>query len=155
MPDSSHLLPALAFPERSLVEACGILEQRQQPVPAAAAAVVGPATFLVFELDAIPVGQRLDRLREVESLGLLHEAEDVAAALAAEAVVRLLVGADREARRALLVKGTAADPAGADAAERRPGLDELDDVDGVADGVDRRLADQRHPRAKRSVMPAT
>ena len=45
---------------------------------------------LELELDAVAVGELLHRVAEVEALLLLQEGEDVAAGLAAEAVIELL-----------------------------------------------------------------
>ena len=124
---------------------------------------------LALELDAGALGERLERGREVEPLGLHHELEHVAARAAAEAVVELLDRVDRRttacARRGT---GTARSSAAGRRGELGARADQLDEVDGVADalarvvGVARPSAPQtlRHealgprPDAKRSVMPA-
>ena len=59
---------------------------------------------LALQRHAVALGQRLERLAEVEPLGLHHELEDVAARAAAEAVVELLDRVDPERRRALVVE---------------------------------------------------
>ena len=91
-----------------------------------------------LELDAVAVGQQLQRPLEVDALGLLHEREHVAGGLAAEAVVDLLSRVYAERRRALLVKR--AQPLIArDAGSPQVGSrgHELDEVDGVAHAVSR------------------
>ena len=148
-------LPRRRLPEVALVEARGVLEQGQQPLTPAPVALVVVRALRVLELDAIPVGQHLDRLDEVEPLRLLHEREHVAALLAAEAVVGLPLRADGEARRPLVVERAAARVARADLAQLDARTDDLDDVRRRPDLVDRGVADQRHASAKRSVIPAT
>ncbi len=59
---------------------------------------------LVAQLDAEPGGELLDRLLEGEVVDPLEEVDDVAADLAAEAVVEPLRGSDVEAGAALLVE---------------------------------------------------
>ena len=62
------------------------------------------AGVFVAQLDAEPAGQLLDRLLEREVLDALEEVDDVAAHLAAEAVVETLGRGDVEAGAALLVE---------------------------------------------------
>ena len=79
--------------------------------PLAALALLGRLRVLLLglQLDAETVGQRLERAREVEPLGLHHEREHVAGGLAAEAVVDLLDRVDAERGRALVVERAAAE----------------------------------------------
>ena len=93
--------------------------------------------MLALQLDAIAVRQRLHGLAETEPFLLLHEPEHVAPRLAPEAVVELLPGVDRERRRALLVER--AQPRVALAAAPQLGVrrNDLDDVGGVLDPLDR------------------
>src|SRR2546430_13164327 len=61
--------------------------------------------LLALQLDAVAVGEVLQRTDEVQALGLLYEGEHVAARPAAEAVVDLLDGIGAEGWRALLMEG--------------------------------------------------
>jgi hypothetical protein len=124
--------------------------------------------LLALELDAIAVGQQLDRLGEVEPVLLLDELDHVAADPAAEAVVELLGRLDRKGRRALLVEGTEAYVAGALPSQIGVGGDDLDNVGGRLDPFQALVRDQRHQKRdssgtvssvnlamqKRSVIPA-
>jgi hypothetical protein len=101
------------LPQHPLVVDAGLLEELEQAL-AALAVGVGPAAGLfVVELHAETVGQRLDRLGEVEVLLLFDEREQVAALAAAEAVVELLARVDRERRRLFFVKRAAPHVVGA------------------------------------------
>src|SRR2546421_615495 len=57
-----------------------------------------------LELDPKAVGERLERAREVQPLGLHHEVERVPRGLAAEAVIEPVVRADVKRGRALIVE---------------------------------------------------
>ena len=70
----------------------------------------------------------LHRFDEADLLRLHHEPEHVAARLAAEAVVELTLGMDRERRGLFTVKRTQAHEVPADALERHRLGDDLDDV---------------------------
>ncbi len=72
----------------------------------------GPG-ILVFglELDPEAVGQRLHRGAEVQTLGLHHEVEGIAAGLTAEAVVVLLIRAHVEGATALVMERAQAEVA--------------------------------------------
>src|SRR5215218_10437933 len=142
------------IPEVAAVEAGRILKERLQPVAALALRLLGGRRLLVLDLGARPVRQPLDRLREVEPLRLADESDEVAALVAAVAVEELLDRVDAEARRLLGMERTEPDPAGARLAELRPSLHDVHHVGPGNDVLDRRLLDQCHARAKRSVMPA-
>jgi hypothetical protein len=94
-----------AVPEHPFVVGRGLLEQRPEPLAPAALGLAAGARLLVLEHDAELVGEELDGFGELEVLLALHEAEEVAALAAAEAVVELLGGVDRERRGLLLVEG--------------------------------------------------
>ena len=79
-------------------------EQLEQALAAPAALGRARVLLLALELDAVAVGEELERAVEVEPFGLLHEREDVARGLAAEAVVDLLSGSIAERGRALVVE---------------------------------------------------
>ena len=82
------------------------LEHRKQPL-----AVVRPLTLLggqLLQLDSGAFGQHLQRPALVRLLDELDEREDVAVAQAPEAVPRLHLGVDLEARAVLLVERTEA-----------------------------------------------
>jgi hypothetical protein len=131
-------------PEVALVEARRLLEQRQEPLASAPRRVAFRRGLLVLERYAVPLGEPLDRLREVELLALADEADDVPAGAAAEAVVELVLRIHREAGRPLLVKGAEPGPAGPRPPQLRPARDDLDHVgrlDGRADG---HVLDPRH-----------
>src|SRR4029079_7599903 len=78
--------------------------QRQEPLPRLAGCGLTRVLGLTLQLHAVALREPLERRREVQSLGLHHELEDVAARLAAEAVVELLRRVDPERRRPLLVE---------------------------------------------------
>src|SRR5581483_7412026 len=143
-------------------------EQAMQPLaPCASRSRLG-VLLLGLELDSEAIGERLERPLEVQSFGLHHERERIAGGLAAKAVVVLLVGANMERRRALVVERAepeeAVDPGPAQFGPRR---DERHHVDGVADPVPGVRGVSRHGAnaagtlsasnalmQKRSVMPA-
>ncbi len=93
----------------------------------ARSAGVLPARALV-QLDPGPLGQGLEGLREGDRVTLHHEAEDVTAQAAAEALPALATGRDIEGRGLLAVER-------AESLVRRTGLLQLD---GLADDVDDR-----------------
>ena len=80
-----------------------------QPLAALPAGRRCRVLLLGLQLDPEAVGERLERASEVEPLGLHHEVERVARLPAPEAVVVLLVRADVERRRALVVERAAAE----------------------------------------------
>jgi hypothetical protein len=126
----------------------GALEQRQQPLALAAPLGLARVLGLTLELDARPLGQQLERTREVKPLGLHREAEDIAARAAAEAVVELLDRLDAERRRALVMEraqaGHAVRPS---RLELCPRAHELDEIDRVADPLARFVGVARHQPA--------
>src|SRR5436309_15725187 len=97
--------------------------------------------LLVLHRDPEALGQPLDRIREVEVLGLAHERDDVAALAAAEAVVELVRRVHREARSALLVEGAATGIASTRPAQRSAARDDLDHVRRGDNLANRRLLD--------------
>ena len=140
----AHRLARGGLPEVALVEARRLLEQREQPLAPLALGVLARRLVLVLQLDAEPLGEPLDRAREVEVLRLADERDRVALRAAAEAVVELVDRVHREARRPLLVEGAAGRPARAGLAQLRPPTDQLDHVDGPAHGLHGRVFDARH-----------
>ena len=123
-----------------------------EPAPLLAPRLRPRVLSLALQLDPVAVGEQLDRLGEAEPLLLLDELDRVAADPAAEAVVELLLGVDRERRRALLVERAEADPAGALAAQVGVGGDHLDDVGRLLDplqALGRRSAPWAHRSAAR------
>ena len=157
----AHRRACRRLPEVALVERGRLLEDGVQPVAPLPRLLELRRGLLVLEVDAEPLGQPLDGLGEVEVLGLADERDHVAALAAAEAVVQLVGRIDGEARRPLLVEGTAAGVAGAGLAQRRPPRDDLHHVGCCDDLPHRCLLDPGHQRrsaywrAKRSVMPET
>ena len=115
-----------------------------QPLPPAPPLLGRGVVLLALEANPVAFGQGLDGLGEVERLGLLHEADGVAADAAAEAVVEPALGIDRERRRALVVERTEPRPARPDPAEVGLRADELGHVDRVAHPLDRILGEERH-----------
>ncbi len=101
----------LGVPEVAGIEGGGAVEQLTERPSLLAAGLGLRVLALALELDPVAVGEQLDRLGEPEPLLLLDELDRVAADPAAEAVVELLLGVDRERRRALLVERAEADPA--------------------------------------------
>src|SRR2546425_1921405 len=105
---SLQVLPRLGslarVPEITRVERRCLGEQLVQPLAVPAPLLLTRIGRVVGELDAVAVGEPLERLGEVEALLLLDELEDVASRLATEAVVELLGRVDREARRTLVVE---------------------------------------------------
>src|SRR5205085_5116827 len=95
------------LPEVALVVGGGALEQLEQALAAQALLLRLWVLGLALELDAVALGEQLERALEVDVLDVLDEREDVAGGVAAEAVVDLLLGVDAERRRALIVEGTA------------------------------------------------
>jgi hypothetical protein len=144
-------------------ERCGLVEQHAETALARASCLLPRRALLVFEGDAEPVGEPFDRPDEVQVLDLPDEADGVAAAPAAEAVVETVRCVDREARRLLLVERTASRVARALLAKGRVLGDDVDDVGALLDVLDRAVLDSRlvpysaaaYASAKRSVIPAT
>ena len=134
----------LGLPEVGGVEARGAVEQLAEAASLLALGLGPRVLLLALQLDPVAVGEQLDRLGEAEPLLLLDELDRVAADPAAEAVVELFPGVDRERGRALLVEGTEADPARALAAQVGVGRDHLDDVDRLLDPLQALARDQCH-----------
>ena len=140
-----HRCTRLRLPEHPLEVRRRLLEQSGQPLATLACRVLARRRLLVLERDAEPLGEPLDRADEVEVLGLLDEAHDVPALAAAEAVVELADGVDREARRALLVERAAAAVSRARrTTQRGSGRDDVDHVGRGDDRVLARVLDPRH-----------
>src|SRR5712692_4687483 len=137
----AHRLARLGLPEVALVERGRLLEQRVQPLGAAAACVRLRRGRLVLERDPVAVGEPLDRAREVEVLRLADEGDDVAGGRAAEAVVQALLRADREARRPFLVERAAAGEPRARLAQLRPRRNDVDEIGRGLDRLDGRILD--------------
>ncbi len=141
-------------PEVALIEGGRLLEEREQARAALALRLGLRRCLFVRERNAVALREPLDRAGEVEPLGLLHERDEVALHLAAEAVEELVHRVDGEARRPLLVEGAASRPARPDLSQLGTGADHLDHVRRSLHLVDRGLGDYGHASAKRSVMPA-
>ena len=94
-------------------------------------ALAGDARLLL-ELDPGPLGQRFQGAPKVGLVDQLHEGEEVAALLAAEAVPGLHLLVQGEAGRLLLVEGT-------EARELAPALGQADVLGDDVDEVDARL----------------
>src|SRR5690606_21018931 len=84
---------------------------------------------LAWHLEARSRGEFLDRLDEAEVVVLHDEAERGPVRTAAEAVIELLVGADRERRRLLVVERAAGLVLPPRALQLHAAADHLDDVD--------------------------
>ena len=95
-----------------LVERSRLVEDLVEPVATLSRRLELWRHLLVLELHPEALGEPFHGAGEVELLGLADELDQVAAG-AAEAVVELVDGVD-EARRPVLVEGTAARVAGAD-----------------------------------------
>ena len=104
----AHRRAGRRLPEVALVERRRLLENGVQPVAPLPRLLELRRGLLVLEIDAEPLGKPLDRLGEVEVLGLADERDHVAALATAEAVVQLVGRVDGEARCPLFVEGTAA-----------------------------------------------
>ena len=144
------------------------VEQREQALLPVAPSRGVRILLDALELDAEPIGQRLERLGEVQPLRLHHEGEHVALLLAAEAVVGPGRRAHVEGRRALVVKRAVAEVrVDALAPQVDAGADDLEHVRRLAHaltGVLREAAHGLNARgtqssskariAKRSVIPA-
>ena len=108
------------------------------------------------QLDAGPGRQPPQGVRELQPLGLHDEGKGVAALAAAEAVEALRLGEDDEGGRLLLVEGAARLVAAPGPLQRRMAVDQLDDVDALADPLD--LGVGRHgsqtPSRRRAPRPA-
>jgi hypothetical protein len=90
------------------------------------------------------LGEPFDRSDEVEALRVAYKPDHVAALATAEAVVELLDGVHRKARRPLFVERAAADQARARLAQRRPLLDDGDEIGALAHGLNARVLDPGH-----------
>ncbi len=115
------------LPEHVLVVLGGQLEQVEDPL-----AEVGPVPLLgaeLFQLHARPLGQQLQRAALVGLLDQLDEGEDVALALAAEAVPGLALRVHVEARAVLLVERAQAPEVLVPLRQAHVFLDDLDQVD--------------------------
>src|SRR5262249_34510765 len=132
------------LPQISLIEACRGVQQAEKPVLLGPPPILLRRALVVLERDPIAVGQPFHGGRELQGLGLLHEADSVALRLAAEAVVHLVLRVDPEGRRALLVERTASPPLHPRALQLRTARDEVDHVDRVLDGLDAGMAYSRH-----------
>ncbi len=132
----ARLAGLVGLPEVGRVEGGGAVEQLPEAASLLALGLGPRVLLLALELDPVAVGEQLDRLGEAEPLLLLDELDRVAADPAAEAVVELFLGVDRERGRALLVEGAEPDPARALAAQVGVGRDHLDDVGGLLDPLE-------------------
>src|SRR5581483_8861645 len=90
-----------------------------------------------FDGDAGALGEAAHGVHERDALELLDEGEDVAALVAAEAVKNLALGIDVEAGRLLAVEGAERGEIGAGALEGHVGADDIDDVTGGANLLNR------------------
>ena len=151
----AHRRARVGLPQVADVERRRLLEEREQALAPLADGLDLRGDLLVLERDAIAVGQPFDRPDEVEPFGLADERDQVATLVAPVAVEELSRRVHREARRPLLVEGTAARPPRADAAQRRARRDDLDDVGRRLHLLDRGVGDYRHASANRSVIPET
>src|SRR5204863_3177637 len=108
-PPAGEIFPRVArlvgLPQVALVESAGALEQLVEPLAQLPPLGRTRSLLLALQLDAVAVGEVLQRTDEVQALGLLYEGEHVAARPAAEAVVDLLDGIGAEGWRALLMEG--------------------------------------------------
>lgn len=93
--------------QRLAVELCGGVEQRIERRVGGLAGFLPAAALFAGYLHASGAGQFLDSLGKVQVVVVHDEAEGVAAGTTAEAVIELLVGADREGRGFFLVKRAA------------------------------------------------
>ena len=132
------------LPQVGLVEGCDPLEDLAEPAAAAARLLGLRVLGLALDLDPVALGERLDGIGERQPLLLLDEADRVPSGLAAEAVVEAVARLDRERRRPLVVEGAEADEPLALAAQVRVRGDDLDDVGGVADALDRLRRETAH-----------
>jgi hypothetical protein len=124
------------LPQVAHVEGRGALQQLVQ-APALLAALGGLRILLDgLELDAVALGQRLQRLLEPQALGQLDELEQVAALARSRSSRRASRRVDAERRGALVVEGAEA----LHAVDARPAqlharADQVGHVDRVADPV--------------------
>jgi hypothetical protein len=105
---------------------------------------------LARHLEARARGQVLDGLDEAEVVVLHDEAERGAVRPAAEAVIELLVGADRERRGLLVVERAAGLVFPAGALQLHAAADHLDDVGARDEFVDEVLRDAAGHVAERN-----
>jgi hypothetical protein len=124
------------LPEHPRVVDRRVVEQTHQAPPLVPPAGGVGGALLVLELDAVALGEPLHGADEVEVLGFLDEAEGIAAALAAEAVVELGHRVERERRGALLMEGAAGRKSRPFPLQLSAAADQVDHVDRAADGLD-------------------
>ena len=101
--------------------------------------LVDVARCALGQWDAGSPGKLLQRIREVEPLGVAQPGECITRLRAAETVVAALVRVDHERRTLLLVEGTEPLKQLAGAAQGDLGADEFGDVDPRLDRVDDRV----------------
>src|SRR5690606_16343492 len=130
-------------------------QELAQPVAPASSLGLARVFGLALELDAVAFGQELDRLGEADALGLLDEIEQVAARLAAEAVVKLVRRVDRERGCALVVEGAGPGPAGTLPPQIGARADHFDDVGRLAHPFDAGCRDPRHRPTAASARAAS
>src|SRR5262249_17988418 len=133
-------------PQDALVEARRLVEQLVQALAPISSGVLSRCRLIELDRNTEALRKPLDRTREVESLRLAHEGEDVTALPAAKAVVDALRGRDGKARRALFVEGAAAGELGTCLSERGALLDDRDEVGRLPNRLDARVLDPRHYR---------
>src|SRR5256886_16180600 len=134
----------LRLPEVALVERGRRVEHRVEALPVPALRVLLGRSLLILERNVEPLREPLNRSDEVDALGLLDERDRVAAALAAEAVVGAFLGTDGERRRPLVVERAEPGEARARSLQLRPAGNDLDNIGGGLDGLDRGIGDPRH-----------
>ena len=141
----AHLRSGVTVPEQALEVRRRLLEHGVQALASPALRFDVRRRLLDLDRDAEPVREPLDRADEVEVLRLADEGDDVSALPAAEAVVELVDGVDRERRRLLLVERTATRVSRARRApELRSSGDHVDHVCGGDDVPNRGVLDARH-----------
>ncbi|MNZ64312.1 hypothetical protein D3C78_824800 [compost metagenome] len=124
------------------VELRGGVQQRVQWRVGWLARLVVAAALLAGHFHAGGAGQLLDGLGEVQVVVVHDEAQGVAAGTAAEAVVELLVGADREGRGLFLVERAAGGVVLAGFFQLDARTHHVDDVEAVDKVVDETLGNQ-------------
>src|SRR5262249_53925043 len=134
----------LRLPEVAFVERGSGVEYRVETVAAPAPGVLLGGGFLVVQRDVEALSEPLDSTHEVDAFGLLDERDRVAGGAAAEAIVEPLLRADGERWRPLVVERAKPREPRTRAAKLRPSRNDLDDVRGSLDGLDRRVGDASH-----------
>ncbi len=111
---------------------------------------------LTRHLESQPLGEQFHRLHELQVTVAHEKAYDRPVGAAAKAVIELLLGADGEGRRLLVVKGAAGLELAAGFLERDVGVNDFDDVRSGHQVVDEILRNStRHLMEKsRSARPA-